>query len=266
MSEWRSRLYVGHVVHKRLAPRQHAFRYSVFAICIDVDEIETLDRRLRLFSRGRWNLMGFHDADHAGGNGLTVAEHTRSILDQAGLGRYGARIELVCYPRLLGYVFNPLSVYFAHDATGALGAVLYEVTNTVGERRSYLIQAPAQDGGVVHQSCAKQLYVSPFTGAEGHYGFHIVPPAERVVLGVDFREGGRPMLKTHFRGERRPLTDGWIARLLFGYPLMTLKVVAGIHYEALRLWLKGVPVRPYHPSPKFTWTNVDTPLRDPANV
>lgn len=267
MSAFKSCAFAGSVVHKRLAPRRHAFRYRVFALCLDVDEIDKLSSGLRLFSRGRWNLLSFHDADHGAGTGQPVGQLARELLQAAGLAQYGARIELLCYPRLLGYVFNPLSVYFGHDANGRLGAVIYEVTNTLNERRSYVIEAGSvREQGVISQRCSKALYVSPFTEADASYGFHVVPPGERVVVGVDLREQGKPVLKTHFAGSRIPLSDRAIARLLLAYPLMTFKVVAAIHLEALRLWLKGIPVQPYHSSPRYSSIAVRTTIEKAEKV
>jgi DUF1365 family protein len=260
MSASRSCAYVGHVVHKRLVPRPHAFSYRVFTLCLDVDEIDAVAARLRLLSRGRWNLLSFHDRDHAAGTGEPVGSRARTLLHEAGLGHCGSRIELVCYPRLIGFVFNPLSVYFAYDAAGELGAIIYEVTNTLKERRSYVIPVTSREqGGVVSQTCGKELYVSPFTAGAASYGFHVVPPCERIVVGVDLREQDQPVLKTHFRGERIELSDRAILGLLVRYPLMTFKVVAAIHLQALRLWLKGIPVQPYHASPRYSFTAVTGP-------
>lgn len=259
--------YVGHVVHKRLSPRRHAFRYRVFALCLDVDQIDTVAAQLRLFSRGRWNLLSFHDADHGERAEEPVGAHARRLLDEAGLARFGTRIELVCYPRMLGFVFNPLSVYFGYDAQGRLGAIIYEVTNTLSERRSYVIPvAETREDDVVAQRCAKELYVSPFTAGSGTYGFHVVPPSDRIVIAVDFREDGRPVLKTHFSAARVPFSDRSIVKLLLSHPMMTLKVVAAIHIEAVRLWLKGVPVKPHHASPRFSFTAVTHPAKKTENA
>ena len=260
MSELASCIYEGTVVHKRLHPRQHGFSYRVFALCLDVDEIDEAARKLRFFSRRQRNIVSFWDED-LGQNGVRpVGEKARSVLAASGLAEYGERIELVCYPRLWGYVFNPLSVYFCKDASGNVGAVIYEVTNTFAERKSYVIRT---DGAhrMISQQCAKELYVSPFTGRTGTYGFHCIAPSERVVLGVNFREDGQPVLKTHFRGERRPLTDAAIARLVMRYPLMTLKVISAIHLEAARLWAKGVPLADRFASPAYSFTLVDDPQR-----
>ena len=150
----------------------------------------------------------------------------------------GARIELVCYPRILGFVFNPLSVYFCRDAADALGAVIYEVTNTFGERRTYVIRP---DGQVpITHSCAKELYVSPFVPMDCIYEFHIAPPDEKVLVRINETDADGLLLVASFAGKRQELSDGALLRALFAYPLMTVKVTAAIHWEALRLWLKGV--------------------------
>lgn len=261
MSAFKSCIYAGTVVHKRLSPKPHAFHYRVFALCLDVDEIDRLDAGLRLFSRNRRNLLAFRDADHGDGSAEPVGDKARRLLTDAGLARFAARIELVCYPRLLGYVFNPLSVYFCRDAAGDVGAVIYEVNNTFGERKSYLIEAGAAGDAVIAHSCAKELYVSPFTHALGTYSFHMRPPADGVLVGVAFREAGRPVLKTHFRGDHMPISDRTIAVMTARHPLMTLKVVSAIHVEAARLWAKGVPVVTRHTSPAYSATIVKSASR-----
>lgn len=266
MSPLASCAYEGVVVHKRLAPKTHGFSYRVFALCLDLDEIDRLDGSLRLFSRGRRNLVSIRDADLAAPGPGRVGDKVRAQLRDAGLASACERIEMVCYPRLLGYVFNPLTVYFCRDSNARVGAVVYEVTNTFGERKSYVIPAHEGAAGAITQGCAKELYVSPFTRREGSYGFHALAPSERVVIGVNFREAGTPVLKTHFRGERRELSDAMLARLVLRYPLMTLKVIGAIHYEAARLWAKGVSLVPRHTSPPYSVSVIERPLREQSHA
>lgn len=254
MNDLRSCMYAGTVVHKRLRPKMHGFSYRVFALCLDVDEIDQIHRALRLFSRNRRNVLSFWDADVGASGVETVGDAARRLLAATGYARFGAHIELVCYPRILGYVFNPLSVYFCRDEDGVVGVVIYEVTNTFGERKSYVVEAAGRSRETLAQSCPKELYVSPFTGADGHYSFHVVPPSDRVVVGVALRESGQPVLKTHFCGDRVPISDRSIARMLARHPLMTLKVIGAIHYEAVRLWVKGVPLVKKHISPVYSFT------------
>ena len=163
MTGFASSIFAGHVVHKRLTPKQHGFAYKVFSLCLDVDEIDLLSSELRLFSRNRRNLLSFYDADHGAGDGTPVAEHIRKTLAVAGLGQTTHRIKLLCYPRVLGFVFNPLSVYFCYADGERLAAIVYEVSNTFHERVSYVIPVDHSAGAVVRQVCAKEMDVSPFT-------------------------------------------------------------------------------------------------------
>lgn len=265
MSGNRSSLYVGTVMHDRVVPKRHRFTYGVFAVRLDLDEIDALAGRLRFFSRNRFNLLGFHDRDYGAGESAPIAARVRDLLARGDLAAFGARISVLCYPRLLGFVFNPLSVYFCEDESGRLGAIIYEVSNTFHERKCYVLPVRGE-GEVVAQACAKEMYVSPFTAAKGRYEFRIRPPGENVFVGVNFHDESGGVLRTHFDGARRPLTDGAILRLLLRYPLMTLKVVAAIHMEAARLWWKGVPLVERHTSPRFSFTLVESPHRDPSHV
>ena len=172
----------------------------------------------------------------------------------AGLASDGGPIRLLAMPRVLGHIFNPIAVWFCHRRDGSLLAIIYEVTNTLKQRHSYLI--PVTDGadGTIRQSCAKALYVSPFMDMDMAYDFAIRPPGEKVQIVVNGRDGEGPLISASFAGRRRPLTDGALLRLFFTIPLVTLKTVAGIHWEALKLWLKGIRIRraPAPPEAKVT--------------
>jgi uncharacterized protein len=247
-----SGIYCGHVVHKRVRPKPHALDYRVFSFLLDLDEIGPLAKRLRLFSYNTWNVFSFYDKDHGAGDRTSISETARAALDEAGLPSEGRRIFLLSYPRIFGYVFNPLSVFFVYAPSGDLETLIYEVNNTFGERTSYVVPAGArQADGVYVQSCAKDMYVSPFAAGHGRYGFVVKDPDDEAIVGVNFSDGEGPLIKTHFRGHRSDLSDASLLKLLAIYPLFTLKVIAAIHYEAAKLWFKGVPLTERHVSPRY---------------
>jgi DUF1365 family protein len=222
-------------MHRRVRPRHHRFKYRVFAMLIDLDELPILDRRLRLL---RWNkpgLFSFYDSDH--GDGQPLGAWLNGILAAGGIVANGTR-RVLCYPRILGYVFNPISVWFCHDEADALKAIIYEVHNTYNERHAYVFTADGTP--LVRHACAKDFYVSPFLSGDCRYHFRICPPGEKVAVTIHEEEGGAPVLSASFAGKRRALTDRALFSMLLAYPLMTVKVVAAIHFEAVRLILKGV--------------------------
>jgi DUF1365 family protein len=238
-----SALYVGEVMHARTRPRRHLLRYRIFMLVLDLDELPALGRRMRWFSMGRFNLASFCAGDHGDGSMTPLREQIEAQLDKAGLSISGGPIRLLCLPRVLGYVFNPLSVYFCHAPDGRLRAIVYEVSSTFGERHSYLIAAEPDAQGVVRQGAGKRLHVSPFMDMALDYRFRILPPGERldVQIGTFDREG--LLLNARFKAWRRPLDDAALLRAWIGHPLVTFKVVAGIHWEAVKLILKGVRLR-----------------------
>jgi DUF1365 family protein len=238
-----SALYQGWVMHRRIRPRHHRFKYRVFALLLDLDELAALDRGLRLFGWNRGGLFSFHDKDHGDGHDLRIWLDAKLAL--AGITADGPR-RVLCYPRIFGYVFNPLSVWFCHARDGALKAIIYEVHNTYDERHAYVM--PVQgDAKLVRHDCAKAFYVSPFLSPDCAYQFRIRPPGADVAIAINEEEAGLPVLNANFAGARSALTDGALLAMLLAYPLMTLKVVAAIHYEAVRLMLKGVRRHPHTP-------------------
>jgi uncharacterized protein len=259
-----SGIYCGNVVHKRVRPKPHALDYRVFSFLLDLDEIAPLAKRLRLFSYNTWNVFSFYDRDHGAGDRKSIIEIARVALDEAGLPSEGRRIFLLSYPRIFGYVFNPLSVFFVYAPAGDLETLIYEVNNTFGERTSYVVSAGArQADGVYVQSCGKDMYVSPFAAGHGRYGFVVKDPDDEVIVGVNFSDGDGPLIKTHFRGQRSELSDASLLKLLVQYPLFTLKVIVAIHYEAAKLWLKGVPLTERHVSPRYAVSHNTQPRVEP---
>lgn len=243
-----SQLYVGTVTHQRLRPRRHRLRYRMFHLLLDIDELPQLQRRLRLFSVDRFNLFSFHARDHGDGSGSPLRPQIDAQLQAAGLPT-GGPIRLLTLPRLLGHVFNPLSVWFCHAPDGALCALLYEVNNTFGQRHSYLIRVGDPQADTIEQQADKRLHVSPFNGMDLHYRFRVTPPAQAVVIGVNVHDAEGALLVARLEGQRRDLSDAALLRVFFSHPLLTLKVVAAIHWEALRLWLKRVPWHAQPPAP-----------------
>lgn len=248
MSGPASALYVGRVGHVRLKPKRHALAYRSFMALIDLDELAELDRRLRWFSLRRFNLFGFRERDHGSGAATPLRAQVAAHLAAAGLSAPLGRVRLLCLPRVLGYVFNPLSLYFCHDAEDALVAILYEVSSTFGERHTYLVPV-AGPARPIRQRAEKRLHVSPFMDMGLTYDFRIDPPGEAVRVAVEVRDRDGPVLTASFAGRRAPLTDAALWRAFLGHPLQTLAVTAAIHWEAVRLLAKGLRLRPGPPAP-----------------
>lgn len=241
ISPRQSALFEGTVMHRRHRPARHAFRYRVFALLLDLDELASLDRTLGLFG---WNcpaLFSFRDHDHGDGGDLRL--WLDRLLGEAGI-EAGGPCRVLCYPRMFGYVFNPLSVWFCHARDGALKAIVYEVHNTYGERHAYVLPVTPTNGRL-EQRVGKDFFVSPFLSMDCAYCFRILPPGDEVAIAIREDEAGEPILDAAFTGQRKPLSDAALLRAFLRYPLMTLKVVAAIHFEALRLMRKGIARNPH---------------------
>lgn len=239
MSGFSSALYAGGVTHERHGEKRHKLRYRLSLFALDLDEIDALDAKLNLFSHNRAGLYALLDRDHANRARAPLKPQIERRLREAGLEPDGGAITLLTMPRLLGYAFNPLSVYFCRKRDGAMLALIYEVRNTFGARHSYLLPAP--DGpGPIRQSCAKDFFVSPFLPMDLRYDFLVRAPGESVSVAMKVRRGEETVLTARFTGQRRPLSDAALLKAFAGDPLMTLKAIVGIHWEALKMWAKGV--------------------------
>ncbi|MEM9012052.1 MAG: DUF1365 domain-containing protein [Pseudomonadota bacterium] len=232
-------LYRGHVMHMRLAPKRHKFRYAVFSLLVDLDRAEAAIAPLRLLRWGRRGILSFTPADHGRRDGSPLRPWAEEILAREGLPR-PARIELLAFPRMWGFVFNPLSVYFCYDEAGALESLIYEVKNTFGDQMTYALPAGEVVGGAYRQEQDKAFFVSPFIEMAERYRFTVQAPDARLSLRI--RQAGRKgetLIATH-TAVAQPCTDRRLARAILSHPLMTLKVIAAIHWHALRLFLLGV--------------------------
>jgi DUF1365 family protein len=263
MSGLTSALYFGSVMHHRLIPFRHRFRYRVFSLWLDLDELAGPLKRLRLMPHNRFGLFSFHDRDHGPRDGSALRPWVERLLGGAGLDLGGGPIRLLCFPRLLGFVFNPLSVYYCYDRAETLRAVVYEVKNTFGDQHAYVLEVPAarNSGDAIAQSCDKRFFVSPFIGMTSTYRFRIKEPGESlsVLIRQSVPEGEQLVATLH--GERRPLDDRHLLAAFLRYPLMTVKVIGAIHWEALRLWLKGARFhrRPGPPEHEASFPSSATP-------
>lgn len=238
----RSGLYVGTVMHRRLRPKVHRFRYNAFWLLIDLDELPVLAARLRLFSHNRFNLFALHEADLGDGSPTPLRIQAVRLLTEAGIDIADGAIRLLCMPRTLGYSFNPISIYYCHRPEGELAAIIYEVHNTFGERHSYVASVETKFDEI-RQNCRKAFYVSPFMDMDLVYHFRLTKPAARIAVGINASKGGERVLHASLAGLRRELTDRALLQTFLGIPLITAKVTLAIHWEALRLWLKGLRLR-----------------------
>jgi uncharacterized protein len=241
-----SGVYRGVVRHRRFVPVPHEFQYQLFMSLLDIDRVDALVGVSPLVSRNRWNLATFDDRDHLGDPKRSLRDRLRDHARDHDTTLPDGPVFLLTHLRYAGYVFNPISLYYCCDDEGRLRRVLADVRNTYGGRRSYWLD-PVDD--VPHRfraSAAKSLYVSPFMPMAADYEFLLTRPADTLVahMNVTSRDGGERMFDATLELERRPWTAGAIHRALAGYPLMTAKVIAAIHYQAIKLRLRGVPEQP----------------------
>jgi uncharacterized protein len=259
-------LYDGQVMHARMKPRVHRFTYTVYSLVIDVTRLDVANRASRFFSVGRFNLLSFHETDHGQKNGGPLEGQIRALLRGAGLATAPARILLLCYPRVAGFTFNPIAVYFAYDCEDHLIGVVYEVRNTFGDMHTYV--APVADGELteagLRQERDKLLYVSPFMDMPMHYRFRIRPPAGDIALRILETDAEGPILSATFIGSHTDLTDQSVLSAFFRIPLMTFKVVGGIHWEAVKLWFKGIRFFNRPPAPPAI--SIDGVFREDSRV
>jgi len=251
-----AQLCFGQVRHTRLRPVRNAFAYAGYYLRLPLRSMGEAGFGCALFSRNRFNLLSFADADHGDGVQPLVA-WIDELLRREGVHDADGEIWLQAMPRVLGYVFNPVSFWFCHRADGALRAVLCDVRNTFGERHFYLLDTGAAIGNGSELRARKVFHVSPFCQVQGGYRFRFsraMRKTEQTVARIDYDDADGPLIQTSVSGAAVPITSASAARAFFGYPLMTMGVMVRIHLQALRLWIRRVPFfsKPVPPQQEVT--------------
>lgn len=233
----------GITTHVRYEPFKRRFAYPLAQILIDIDRVAEAAHGCRLLGHNRFNLFSFHDCDHGDRSGAALRPWVETRFAEAHVALDGGRIDLLCFPRVLGYVFNPLSVFFGYGPEGELRGVIYEVNNTFGETHAYVARVNADAAPHIAE---KRFHVSPFMGVEGDYRFTLQAPADTFKLGIENLVAGKRTHLATIDARRAVLNDDWILRTFARLPFSTLQVVFGIHWQALKLWLRGAT---YHRKP-----------------
>ena len=234
-----SYIYNGKVIHKRFKPKEHFFKYNVFSLFIDLSELDQLNDSINFFSLNRFNLISFYEKDHGDRDGSSLMEWVKNNLSINKISTDNIRVKLLCYPRILGYVFNPLSIFFVYDKNENLISILYEVKNTFGEQHTYVFKVES-DNKLIQNNCSKKFHVSPFIEMDCNYFFRILYPGEKLSVVIDQYDQEGKILFASQDGERCNLTSKNLMKSYLKHPLMTFKIISAIHFEAFKLWIKGI--------------------------
>ena len=233
-----SSIYNGTVIHKRFKPKIHFFKYRVFSLLIDLSELKILDQKISFFSYNSFNLISFFDKDHGDRDGSSLIEWVKKNLKENKIISQNIKIKLLCYPRIFGYVFNPLSVFYVYDKNEELISILYEVKNTFGEQHTYIFKV--ENNNLLQHNCEKKFHVSPFIEMDCNYFFRILKPTEKISVIIDQYQSNEKILYASQDGIRRDFTSSELIRSYLKHPLMTFKIIIAIHFEAFKLWTKGI--------------------------
>ena len=233
-----SSIYNGTVIHKRFKPKIHFFKYKVFSLLIDLSELNFLDKNVSFFSYNKFNLISFFDKDHGERNGTSLIEWVKKNLKENEINHENINIKLLCYPRILGYVFNPLSVFYVYNNKEKLISILYEVKNTFGEQHTYIFKV--ENDNLLQHNCEKKFHVSPFIEMNCNYFFRILKPSEKISVIIDQYQLNEKLLYASQDGTRVDFTSSELIKSYLKHPLMTFKIILAIHFEAFKLWAKGI--------------------------
>ena len=261
-----SAIYTGTLRHRRFEPKRHDFTYSIFMVSLDIDRIPELMSVSPFTGYNRWNWASFYDADHFGDLRHSLRERLARDAREHGSELPEGRIFLLTHLRYLGYNFNPVSFFYCHDRRGHLKTILAEVNNTFGETHNYWLDENSRSderylssnnksGSASHYHFRKQFHVSPFLEMDSEYQWTFTKPANSLVVQTNTLRGGQPLFDATLKLEARDWSARNLHRVLLQHPWMTAKVIAGIHWQAIRLWAKRVPVVHHPGSDLFTPVN-----------
>ena len=234
-----SSIYTGTVIHKRFKPKVHSFSYKVFSLLIDLSELEILDKNLKLFSYNKFNIISFYQKDHGPRDSSSLKDWVVDNLKKNNIETNGIRIKLLCYPRIFGYVFNPLSVFYIYDKNTELISILYEVKNTFGEQHTYVFKTDKNQNLIQHV-CKKKFHVSPFIEMNCVYFFRLLKPGNKISVIIDQNDNIGKILYASQDGIKSELNNNNLIKVYLKHPLMTFKIILAIHFEAFKLWTKGL--------------------------
>ena len=233
-----SYIYNGTVIHKRFKPKIHYFKYKVFSLLIDLSDLDKLDKTISFFSYNKFNLVSFFDKDHGDRDGSPLIHWVKKNLKRNNVNCENIKVKLLCYPRIYGYVFNPLSVFYIYKNNDELISILYEVKNTFGEQHTYVFKV--KNNNLLQHHCEKKLHVSPFIEMNCNYFFKILKPTHKISVIIDQYQLKEKILYASQDGNRTDFTTSELIKSYIKHPLMTIKIIAAIHFEAFKLWTKGI--------------------------
>ena len=234
-----SAIYNGQVIHKRFKPKVHYFKYKVFSLLIDLSELDILDKKINFFSINKFNLVSFHEKDHGERDGSSLNKWVHQNLEKNNIQTKDIKIKILCYPRIFGFVFNPLSVFYVYNLKDQLISILYEVKNTFGEQHTYIFKV-TKDSNLIQNNCSKKFHVSPFIEMDCTYFFRLLKPGNKISVIIDQYDNEDKILYASQDGRRSDLNTKNLIISYLKHPIMTFKIILAIHFEAFKLWAKGI--------------------------
>ena len=234
-----SAIYNGQVIHKRFKPKVHYFKYKVFSLLIDLSELDILDKKINFFSINKFNLISFHEKDHGERDGSSLNKWVHQNLEKNNIQTKDIKIKILCYPRIFGFVFNPLSVFYVYNLKDQLISILYEVKNTFGEQHTYIFKV-TKDSNLIQNNCSKKFHVSPFIEMDCTYFFRLLKPGNKISVIIDQYDNEDKILYASQDGRRSDLNSKHLIISYLKHPIMTFKIILAIHFEAFKLWAKGI--------------------------